>query len=75
MLIKDFLKMLVENEENGIYCAIVNSENYELLSGCGSDEKKGTLFQGMSNNIPVELLHRKFTKWDMFGNKFILSVL
>lgn len=71
MLIKDFLAMLIENEEEGIYCAIVNSESYELPSGCRTDEKKGTLFQGMSNDIPVELLKRKFTKWDMFGNKFI----
>lgn len=71
MLIKNFLSMLVKNEDGGIYCAIVSSENYELLSGCGTDEKKGTLFQGMSNDIPVELLQREFTKWDIFGNQFI----
>lgn len=71
MLIKDFLSMFVENEESGIYCAIVDSENYELPSGCVFDEKKGTLFQGISNNIPVDLLQRRFSKWDMFGNEFI----
>lgn len=71
MLIKDFLSMLVRNEEGGIYCAIVNSEDYILSSGCGADEKKGTFFQGMFNNIPVELLQTKFTKWDMFGNEFV----
>ena len=71
MLIKEFLTMLVENEESGIYCAIADSENYELPSGCEFDEKKGTLFQGISNNIPVDLLQRRFSKWDMFGNEFI----
>lgn len=71
MLIKDFLKMFVKNEEGGIYCAIANSENYELPSGCRADENKGLLFQGMSNNIPIELSQMKFTKWDMFGNEFI----
>lgn len=69
MLIKDFLTMSVTF--GGIYCAIVNSENYTLLSGCEKDEKRGVLFQGRSSNIQVELLNRKFLKWDMFGNEFI----
>lgn len=71
MLIKDFLAMLVENDEGGIYCAIVNTENYMLPSGCEADEKIGTLFQGMSKNIPKLLLERSFSKWDMIGNEFI----
>jgi len=71
MLIKDFLTMLIENDEGGIYCVVVNSENYILPSGYGVDEKKGTLFQGMSKNIPENLLERSFSKWDMFGNELV----
>lgn len=73
MLIKDFLELLVENDE-GVYCAVVNTENYKLPSGCMIDEKIGILFQGMSNSVPINLLYRKFSKWDMFGNEFIFII-
>lgn len=69
MLIKDFMAML--NTFGGVNCAIVNSENYTLLSGGGADEKRGVLFDGWSSNIPIDLLRKRFTKWEMFGNCII----
>ena len=59
MLIKDFLEMLSDrNEKNGgVYCEIYESGEY--------------IFQGVSNDMPEELMQKKFTKWDMLGNIFI----